>query len=420
MAGAVLIYSRIDHKEGRIRTVMNIGGWLGAIFSVLYISTNDATPGISTLIPVLSAMLIIVSNRSYVIARPLSWLGDISFSFYLVHWPIILFMAFGLAELSLTRKFAIFAISLITASAMYYFYENPIRRSKKIAHHTLRLFVAAVAVSAMAATGLQWASAPTSTNASFTIDLASPIIYKDGCHLGFGSSAPKADCIFGDTKATRSIALVGDSHAAQWFPALNQLAAERHWKLYSFTKSSCPAIFLATKRSGTPDKSCADWQKNLSTLLNTIHPTKILISNFTNYQYPLVRTSSNYGKQWRSGMQEFIAGVKGSEFSILADTPLPQGNTTNIPSCLSKNSTNPKSCDFARWTTDANMATESLAIDQSINYVDPAKWLCTNGGGKNSICPAIFQGHNVLRDATHISVSTALALATRLGDALTL
>ena len=416
MAGAVLIYSRIDHIDRPLRTLMNIAGWAGAIFSVIHLSTNDATPGLTTLIPIVSAMLIILSNRTYSLIRPLAWLGDISFSFYLVHWPIILFMAYGLTGLSLSRKVSIFLISLLAAALMYYLYENPIRRSKQIAHHTFRLVFALVSISAISAAGLQYSAATAVSSPQFTIDLSSPIIYANGCHLNFGASNPKPTCIFGDTSAKPSIALIGDSHAAQWFPAFNKLATDRHWKLYTFTKSSCPATYLATMRNGVVDKACEEWQKNVSKLLNKIHPTRIVIANFTNQEYSLVKRGGNYQSAWSVGLRLFVASIKSSSITILGDTPLPVGNSTNISSCLSKNVKMPGNCDFPLMSSITTKSTKGLANSLAINYVDPTPWLCGVNTKKINICGAVFQGHNLLRDATHISVATSLGLTAKLGE----
>jgi len=414
MAGAVLIYSRVDHIERPIRTLMNIGGWVGVVFSVIYFSTNDATPGITTVIPIISAMLIIASNRTYSLMRPLAWLGDISFSFYLVHWPLILFMAYGLSNISITRKIEIFGVSLIVAAAMYYFYENPIRRSKKIAHHTLRLCVALLSVSVLSTAGLQYSSATAVKTSQFTIDLSSPAIYANGCHLNFGVSTPKPTCVFGDTAAKRSIALIGDSHAAQWFPAFNKIATDQHWKLYTFTKSSCPATYLATMRNGVVDTSCAQWQKNLSKTLNSIHPTKIVIANFTNQEYPLVKSGSTYESAWSVGLRTFVSSIKSSSITILGDTPLPKVSSANIPSCLSKHLTSPQVCDFALQSSVTTKNTKRLAASLSIQYLDPTPWVCNPDASNRTMCGAVFQGHNLLRDATHISVATSLGLTSEL------
>ena len=50
-----------------------------------------------------------------------------------------------------------------------------------------------------------------------------PTIYGDGCHLDQRTVTPKV-CVFGDPSSSTTVVLFGDSHAAQWFPALERLA----------------------------------------------------------------------------------------------------------------------------------------------------------------------------------------------------
>ena len=67
-----------------------------------------------------------------------------------------------------------------------------------------------------------------------------PVVYSNGCHLGFLQTQPGA-CAFGDPSSATTVVLFGDLHAAQWFPALAQLADADHFRLVSMTKSACSA-----------------------------------------------------------------------------------------------------------------------------------------------------------------------------------
>ncbi|MFI0721653.1 SGNH hydrolase domain-containing protein [Streptomyces sp. NPDC021224] len=80
-------------------------------------------------------------------------------------------------------------------------------------------------------------------------------MYRDGCHVGYASTkAP--DCVYGDPRSDTEVVLFGDSHAAQWFPALERLAGERHWKLISLTKASCKVPAVSIVNGGGPYASC--------------------------------------------------------------------------------------------------------------------------------------------------------------------
>jgi hypothetical protein len=66
-------------------------------------------------------------------------------------------------------------------------------------------------------------------------------IYNSGCHQ-FGASGVRTDCVFGDPNGEITIALWGDSHAAQWFTPLEQMATTHGWRLLSLTQGSCALI----------------------------------------------------------------------------------------------------------------------------------------------------------------------------------
>ena len=52
------------------------------------------------------------------------------------------------------------------------------------------------------------------------------------------------ECATGDTASTTTVALVGDSNATMWNPALQQIAAQRHWRLETLDKGGCPLMNL--------------------------------------------------------------------------------------------------------------------------------------------------------------------------------
>ena len=62
----------------------------------------------------------------------------------------------------------------------------------------------------------------------------------------------------------RTLVLVGDSHAAQWFPALERLAEREHFRLVSWTKSGCPftlGVHIYLPALGRDYTECLEWQQ---------------------------------------------------------------------------------------------------------------------------------------------------------------
>src|SRR5690606_24853341 len=69
-----------------------------------------------------------------------------------------------------------------------------------------------------------------------------PVMYGDGCHHDVSAESVEK-CVYGDPDGAQRIALFGDSHTAQWFPAVESFARDRGGVAVStYTKSSCPAV----------------------------------------------------------------------------------------------------------------------------------------------------------------------------------
>jgi hypothetical protein len=75
--------------------------------------------------------------------------------------------------------------------------------------------------------------------------------------------------------------LLGDSHAAQWFPALEKISTIGKLNLISMTKSSCPAILQTVKNAwlGRAYNECDEWKDNVLKLLDDIRPQYVIISS---------------------------------------------------------------------------------------------------------------------------------------------
>jgi len=91
--------------------------------------------------------------------------------------------------------------------------------------------------------------------------IAKPDVFVNGCVLSWRDVA-QPDCVSGDAAAPTTVALVGDSHAAMWQPALEPYAQERHWRLETMSKVLCPFLDLPTNSPylGRKFTECEQWR----------------------------------------------------------------------------------------------------------------------------------------------------------------
>jgi hypothetical protein len=207
-------------------------------------------------------------------------------------------------------------------------------------------------------------------------------------------TTPNPKCVYGDRQATRSVVLVGDSHAAQWFPAIDQWARQKGFRLVVMTKSSCPASALPLPDRGNFNAAiCDSFRTNAFDQINRLAPELVIAGSAENHKNIAANSYNVFP----------TLNYPDAKLLILKDTPWPN---QDIPTCLSKDP------GGAKCTTKA---------PDGINYsgrdtFDPIPLLCKAG-----ICPAKLGKSNDLvayRDHSHISVALALDLADELGAKL--
>jgi SGNH domain (fused to AT3 domains) len=239
-----------------------------------------------------------------------------------------------------------------------------------------------------------------------------PVVYGDGCHGGARDVKPGA-CVFGVPDGRETVMLIGDSHAAQWFPTLERLARERDWRLISLTKSACPANELpvwnsSLKRAYT---ECDAWRQAVLERIAATRPTLVVISNDRSGQLLLggaPAASTKHNDAWEAGLDRFLPEVtpNAGEVAVIGDTPNPSGDP---PECLSAHPTDALACATPASTAldPARMKAERAAAEANgATFIDPAPLVCPTDP-----CPAIIGRLLVYRDGHHLTTPFAAALA---------
>jgi len=388
-------------------------GLIGIAIAALKFDENTSFPGINAVLPVGATALLIgsiaiwprlfndVSNN-----RVSQWLGAISYPLYLWHWPALVLPSSALGRpLRIRERIFCILLTIVLAHFTSKYIEQPLRNKKVPGKKIYRFFAATTALSLVA--GLLITSTASSiisvkgTDYKFNlIDvMEKPSVYGDNCHSNYGEKK-SGDCTYGDIDSKTTVVLYGDSHAAQWFPALEALANDRGFKLVSLTKSACPSVDVPRADQGAfKNVHCDKWRDDSIARIKKLRPAAVIMSSFQYFNPP-----SGYPDEyqwWKEGQIRLLDALRGSSKHLIyiSDTPRP---LRDIPNCLA--SRDPQSCDSTEKTP--------VKIINGFEKVDPTPWLCAN------YCPAIQDGYVVYRDASHISVAAALALKSQLEAAL--
>ena len=406
--GALIALLPALRRQNSFLAILGISALIGSALSF-----NDSTPfpGVYALLPVLGTAALLSSIGAW--PQPLKWLatnrvavwlGKISYPLYLWHWPVLVLpIALFARELKLWERIVALLITVALAELTTRFVEEPFRL-KKLAPGRVILSTSIAMVCALLV-GLGIAQSTTSSilvNGK-QVTLASielrPTPYEDGCHLNYHESLSPI-CEFGKIDSRKTVVLYGDSHAVQWFPALEKLAVEKGFKLITLTKSACPSIDVVRESVGAFKMSnCATWRENATARIAKAKPDLIILSSFEHF---VPQGDPRKVEQWwAAGSNRTYRTLQpfASKIVYLLDTPLPK---RNIPDCL------------ASTSADKCLADSTLGLPQVAQFeiVDPAKWLCTSN------CPGIVRGNVAYRDASHISVATSLELSDSLWQAL--
>src|SRR4029079_12255823 len=84
---------------------------------------------------------------------------------------------------------------------------------------------------------------------------------------------------YGDPNGTTDVVLLGDSHLGQWWPALERIAAARHWKVTFLLKTSCPYEDASAPDDGEPSGECDTWRAGALRRIATERPDLVLLAS---------------------------------------------------------------------------------------------------------------------------------------------
>ena len=386
---------------------------------------------------------------------PLRYIGDRSYAFYLWHWPVLVIAEQRAGhQLSVATNLLLLLGAFALSVVSYRLVEQPIRTAAWArAPQALTGFACAViavvvvataittsisnreAVQAAVATpvtplSLPTTSVPTPSPARLTSssaltavlpevvrqvqsgparnalpsNLAPPIgrLLADvaaipaGCEAQ-GTQSSEDVCHLGDAAGARSLAVVGDSHAEMWLPAIERFAARDGWDVIPIMKSGCSPTKWTS--AGDPER-CVSWFRWAMHEVAGLHPTVSLVTGFFS------EVSAGATPTVLSGLSSAVQTLKRASHRVVVVGDVPTRSRQPVD-CLLAAHASATSCIDALSDTESQLDTDvaGLAAGAGVAYIDPTGWFCYQAQ-----CPLVVGQLITYRDETHVSATYAAAL----------
>lgn len=247
MGGIVFLMSRFYKLEGRAVAVLAIISWILIVGSILLMNKGMAWPGFWAFIPVLATAVLIFINQSssfMVNNRLFQWLGERSYSLYLWHWPLVVFLYFSGTQDSPLFITVALLLSVLLAHMSYHLVEIPTRKylSKKQVSLELKLigfflFIVVIYSAFISQIPLENRVASSVEMVAQEAQNSNPR-RKECAPINFGEASP--ECLYG--KGKLGLVLIGDSHADAVIGAAGEVAEKNNMSVMFLGKHGCPTL----------------------------------------------------------------------------------------------------------------------------------------------------------------------------------
>jgi peptidoglycan/LPS O-acetylase OafA/YrhL len=432
--------------------VLGWGGILVLLFTAFRFDAQTPFPGYAAALPTLGAAAVIAASNTrrwwyptrILAIRPAQFTGNISYSLYLWHWPLIIIApSVPFWGLTIYHRVALLVICFIVAWLTKRFVEDPVRAWKVLTSRRARvtLWSSLAAMVLVAGTaGAAWAlNAPAYRDGVQALEqlradppscFGAAVVLDEGCtSTDFGDTILPApgfagvdrpsdeqcfvqlndsrpvSCEFGsdDPNAPR-VALIGDSHAYQLLSTFQRMADASGWHLTTYFKGACPWNTTPLSTPGAFGAACTQWRSGVEAALQDADLDAVFTAAIATTPY----SSAGYD----SAHAAAVAGYQGAWSEVL-DRGIPVITVVDNPvwetdpnKCLRTHAM--QQCEGARadLLVQDDPLRDAAAGVTGVTLLDFTDVFCDE-----SSCFPVVGGANLYRDQDHLTVTFVDTLA---------
>lgn len=454
LAGLTPAIERLLARAEMLRAPIAWAGVLLIGLTGLMLDPAAPFPGTAAVLPVLGTVLVIAARATSPLSpapllslRPVQYIGSISYSIYLWHWPLIILFPFVVGHSrGLLGSFGILAITLLLAGASKRFVEDPLRGRHPLGVPLWRTYVF-MAVGMLVLAGLvgfvRWDLARTEERSAQLLEQAvaggdpcfgaqalvtdgcvphgaslvqepamaaedKPDPYEDDCWV-LGDFTEQKVCTYGSTKPdARPIALVGNSHAGHWLPAVQAIAEAENLRISTYLISECYTV-LETIDFGNVARNdaCRAWNERVLKETTDGRYDTVVVSNRTSRPLAGVPAGEQTAAA-RSAYRAVLDAWRESGVPVLLLRDTPYADVKNVPDCVAEHRDDLSRCDGSRSREVPDpLADEAAAQPHDlVEVVNLTDRIC-----RDDVCYSTVGGVLVYFDAGHLSATFSRSLA---------
>lgn len=351
---AAIYMSNMQKLDERIHWPAYLG--LVLIFSAAIAQPSlGKFPGIPTLVPVAGSVLLLIKPaegilRRFLCSKLLVWIGALSYSLYLWHWPVLAFLRYytGTEVLDLAFSLVFVVLTLGLSVVSYYGIEQAFKGKQTLAVQALRWSVLLIAI-------LGTSQSMARVNTAFTPPHL-PIEYRRYADLEtICHGKIITDCFRGDLSSEREVLVLGDSHAAMLNLFFDSLGKELGFKARIITASSCVTI------PGFDYQRIAEWAHQ--PCLDQIEAAMPFIEEAQTIFIAGVWNRQTRSKAFNAALSQFVESQNSKQIFLLSQVPRFKRDVSRLRRFDSLGLPNQPERDFSYIV--ANQRLRELALNSS-------------------------------------------------------
>lgn len=403
---------------------------LGVIGVLVFLLASSRTssftpfPGVVALGPVIgTGLLILAGSKSRVVYRvlavpPLNVIGDVSYGWYIWHWPLIVF-ADIVFPASTTAKVISALVALVVAFLSYRLVEHPIRTNHAIVGRRAFRLVGICVIAPLLVSGIVIVAArtglglPSSDTRDHNLSFADVL----GCQATDEMFNPTRCVVLpnaGDASVAnnaKTVLLIGDSQAGAASDGVAAAANQLGMKFAIWYNNGCPVFPRPTDERD----DCPFFQSQLRQLISLTRPSVIVVANSSTLYttrgaqrggLTIRLDSGGLAKNYEESVQSWVEGLRAildsdlfSSIPVILLQEVPSSDFTRV-SLFRR--TVQGSVVSLNYFYDRNhvVSKERLYLEnlKNVELLDPADVICPN-----EQCSSVLAGHSIYGDQYHLS-----------------